>query len=407
MKIAILSDLHIGYERFYDDAYAQAKEALFKAKDMADVLLIAGDVFDKRNPKPEVISQAINIFREVSRSKWKAKVSSFTPKSIGENEKKIYTDIPVIAISGTHERLAEGKDNALNMLGLAGLLVDTSEATTIVEKDGEKIAIFGLGGLSEERVREKLAELSPRPIENTFNIFLFHQSIYELLPFSQDFIKFEELPKGYDLYVDGHLHKFIEEKVHGKPFLIPGSTVLTQLKESEQENKGFIIFDTQSNHHEFVGIESRKFVSVKINSNEKSPTEIKAECEKEIEKVLSSSNGKPIIRLRIEGTISSDTKHEGISMIALQKKYQNKAYIEIDTSRMVDPGLENEIEEIREGKISDMSIKELGMSIFSQKLKESGFNGMDHVELFSIFSSEASKEKVLKEAEKVLLSKEE
>jgi len=62
MKIAIVSDLHLGYERFYEDAYLQAKEALEKASSMADMLIIPGDLFDNRSPKPEVLAQGMNIF---------------------------------------------------------------------------------------------------------------------------------------------------------------------------------------------------------------------------------------------------------------------------------------------------------------------------------------------------------
>ena len=39
MRIAIVSDLHIGYERFEADAFAQAKEALELAKTQADAIL--------------------------------------------------------------------------------------------------------------------------------------------------------------------------------------------------------------------------------------------------------------------------------------------------------------------------------------------------------------------------------
>ena len=66
MKLAILSDMHIGYERFAEDAYNQAEAAVKAAMSVADMLLIPGDVFDKRAPKPDVIAQGINIFREAS-----------------------------------------------------------------------------------------------------------------------------------------------------------------------------------------------------------------------------------------------------------------------------------------------------------------------------------------------------
>lgn len=278
MKIAIVSDMHIGYERFGDDAIRQATEAMELANKVADAVIIPGDVFDKRAPKPEVIAQAINLFRDMSEKKWNAKVVEFRSPSA-----KHFADIPVVAISGTHERTAAGKDNALNLMGLAGLLVDTSEATTIIEKDGERVAVFGFGGISEERVRDQLKLLNPKPVDGLFSIFMFHQSVYEILPFSEEFIRYEELPKGFDLYVDGHIHSRIEHTVHGKPFLIPGSTVLTQLKDGEQGAKGFYLFDTQKKSYEFVEIKSRHFSVRELSFDGASPKEVKERCEREIE----------------------------------------------------------------------------------------------------------------------------
>lgn len=139
MKLAIVSDLHIGYERFYEDAYIQAKEALDMASMAADAVLLPGDIFDRRNPKPEVMAQAVNLFRDLKEKKWNARVSEFR----STRGVKAYTDVPIIAIPGTHERTMEGRENPISVLALAGLLVDTSEATSILEKNGEKVSEIG------------------------------------------------------------------------------------------------------------------------------------------------------------------------------------------------------------------------------------------------------------------------
>ncbi len=394
MKIAIVSDMHIGYERFAEDAFTQAKLALQKASEMADMIIMPGDIFDKRSPKPEVIAQAINIFRELSKKKWNAKVTDF----IGRGT-KTHTNIPIVGISGTHERTAAGKENPLSLLGLAGLIVDTSEATTIIEKDGEKVAIFGLGGISEERVKETLNELDPKPTKGAFNVFMFHQSTYELLPFSDDFIHYNDLPKGFDLYVDGHIHSRVEAKVHGKLFLIPGSTVLTQLKEGEQEDKGFILFDTEKYTYEFVPIESRQLVFRNLSFDKADPKEVKERCEKEITEILSKSRPKPIIKLKLQGTIGAGFGNSDMPLHSVIVKYSSKAIIEIDNSRLINPDIESEIENLRENKIGNIPVKELGMNILSAKLKEQKFEErFNYAELFNILSDGSKKEKVLKDA---------
>lgn len=394
MKIAIVSDMHIGYERFAEDAYVQAKEALEKASEMADMIIMPGDIFDRRSPKPEVIAQAINIFRDLSKKEWKAKVTKFDGRGT-----RNHTSVPIIGISGTHERTAFGKDNPLTLLGLAGLIVDTSEATTLVEKGNEKVSVFGLGGLSEERVKETLAELDPKPMKGAFNIFMFHQSVYELLPFSEDFIHYSDLPKGFDLYVDGHIHSRVDENVHGKKFLIPGSTVLTQLKEGEQEAKGFILFDTNKYSYEFVHINSRQLVFKNLEFNGAKPEDVRGKCEREIESILEGSNKMPIIKLRLKGTIGHGFSSTDMPLHSVVVKYSGKAVIEIDNSRLVNPEMQSDIENLRENKIGNIPVKDLGINLLGEKLKEQKFDeGINYSELFNILSDQSKKEKVLKEA---------
>jgi DNA repair exonuclease SbcCD nuclease subunit len=398
MKIAIVSDMHIGYDRFSEDAIRQATAAMELANRVADAVIIPGDVFDKRAPKPDVIAQAINLFREMAGKKWNAKVVEFRGST------KNFSDVPVVAISGTHERTAAGKDNALNLMGLAGLLVDTSEATTIIEKDGERVAIYGFGGISEERVREQLEILQPKPVEGIFNIFMFHQSVYEILPFSEDFIYYDELPKGFDLYVDGHIHSRIEHVVHGKPFLIPGSTVLTQLKDGEQGAKGFYLFDTVKKSYEFVEIESRPFFVRELSFTGGSPKEIRERCEREIEDACAKHKN-PIVRIRLVGTMAGGFGNADMPLQMLINKYSDRAVLDFDSSKLVDTNVEKGIAEIRSTKEGGTSVKEMGISMLLSKLKEEKLDSAIRVtDMFNILSSDSKKEKVLAEAMELLES---
>jgi len=399
MKIAIVSDLHIGYDRFYDDAYNQAREALLKAAKMADVILIPGDIFDKRAPKPEVIAQALSIFREVDNAEWKAKIEWF------KGNGRAYCSAPIVAISGTHERTAVGKENPLGLLALAGVLIDTSESQVMIEKDGERIAVYGLGGLSEESVVGKLKELDPKPVENAFNIFMLHQSIYEILPFDESFMHYDDLPKGFDLYVCGHIHSRLETTVYGKPFIIPGSTVLTQLKDSEQEQKGFVLFDTKTNSHEFVHIDSRPFIVRKLEFNAASVAEVRKKCEESIDECIASSEGKkPIIKLYLEGTFEQGG-FTGLGLKSLITKYAKNAIIDIDISKLKEPNMDKSLEGIRKNSINNVSIRDLGMKMLRDRLKELGFKSSINVEeLFNVLSDQktSKKEKIIENALKLL-----
>jgi DNA repair exonuclease SbcCD nuclease subunit len=365
---------------------------------MADVVILPGDIFDKRAPKPEVIAQAINLFRELSKNNWKAKVIEFK----GFNGGKAYTNIPVIAIPGTHERTSEGKENVLNLLALAGLVIDLSEASVLIELNNEKVAISGLGGISDERVKEYIKSINFKPVENIFNIFIFHQNIYELLPFDTNAMHYDDLPVGFDLYVDGHIHNMMEAKVHGKPFLIPGSTVLTQLKESEVGKKGFILFDTQYNSYKFIEINSRNFKIINILINNATPESFMKICESKIEESLKNESN-PIIKVKLDGTIADDYSIIDMPIQSMIRKFSKDSVIEFDTSRIKSKSSEEKIDELRHGNLEGISIKELGMKMFINKLNELKFDEkFDPSKLFEILTIDESKEKVIKHASEFL-----
>lgn len=401
MKIGILSDFHIGYERFHDDAYRQAEEALGKAYEAADILLIAGDIFDYRHPKPEVAAEVMTLFRNLSRKKFDARVVGF------EGDRQIYTDIPVIAIPGTHERRTENSVDPIDLLNLAGLLVNANKGRVIIEKkesgDAEKVAVYGVGGTAEERFKESLKQLNPLPHSGIFNVFVFHQSVYELLPFSEDFIRIDELPDGFDLYVDGHIHNKVELKCHGKPLLIPGSTVLTQLKEAEQDEKGFFVYDTKTNRYAFNRIGARRFFLVKINAEKKEPGKIRDEIEREIERIVANADAMPVIKLELRGRIQDGFKSADIDFKGIVGLYKEKATIELSKTGIDGKEFQYNGEEVRKGILENMPVKEYGALIFLEKLQQNRY-GLEAKpsQLFEILSSDGKKEAVIKEALEVL-----
>ncbi len=392
VKIAILSDFHIGYERFREDAKRQSEEAIRAACSLADLIIIAGDIFDYRHPKPEVIAEAMGLFKDADFGKLSARVESFKGRG------KKYTDAPIIAIPGTHERRTEGEFDSVDLLGLAGLLVNANQACVVLTKDGEKVAVYGVGGTAEERFKETLKRLDPKPSEGAFNIFVFHQSVYEFLPFSDDFIHLEELPEGFDLYIDGHIHSRIESTCHGKSFLIPGSTVLTQLKEGEQEDKGFFIYDTQSGAYTFQKINSRKFLMAKINVEGMDPAQVDSSIEKAIGGMTGKGFDQPIVRLVLEGRLKEGFKSIDIGTKKIAESHMGSIILEI-TKAGIEGRDSKESEELRSGMMDSISIRDYGFSLFMEKLARSKYNlGISPSKLFDVLSSEAKKEAVIKEA---------
>ncbi len=392
MKIAILSDFHIGYERFRDDAKRQSEEAIKAACNLADLIIIAGDIFDYRHPKPEVIAEAISLFKDADYGKLAARVESFDGRG------KAYTDVPIIAIPGTHERRTDGEFDSVDLLGLAGLLVNANQARVVVAKGTQRVAVYGVGGTAEERFLETLKRLDPKPTPGAFNVFVFHQSVYEFLPFSDDFIRLEKLPEGFDLYIDGHIHSRIESTCHGKSFLIPGSTVLTQLKEGEQEEKGFFIYDTELGTHTFQKINSRKFLMAKINVEGMDPSQVRGSIEKAIEGISARGFELPIIRVALEGRLREGFKSIDIGTKGIIESHSGGAILEI-TKAGIEGRDSKESEELRSGVMDNIPIRDYGLSLFMEKLAKGRYDlEISPSRLFEVLSSEAKKEAIIKEA---------
>ena len=398
MRLAIISDLHIGYERFSDDALLQARRALEAAHADADAVLIPGDIFDNRTPKPEVIASAMRLFREFSGMEWTAK-----PAEAGEPGARA----PIVVIPGTHERRAQDIENPVSLLSIAGFVVDASNRRATLEKDGEKVSIFGIAGVSEERFGEILSKLNPEPEPGAFNILMFHQSLYELLPFSDTFLRMDMLPKGFDLYVCGHIHGRVEKKLHGSDFLIPGSTVLTQLKEGEQEGKGFYIYDTSSRTFSFRYIDSRKFVLIKEDASNRSALDVRHAIEEKVKGIASSSNSKPIIRVEITGKLREGSVNLELQPKRIAEELKDTAIVEIGSKIDAEEiGKDTEAQELRSGKLKDMSIKDYGMELFLENLRKKGYTlSIKPSDLFEVLAQEgSSRDKAISEAVALLYS---
>lgn len=398
-----MSDLHLGYERFIEDAYVQAREALETAAGLSDMIIVPGDIFDFRHPKPETIAEAINLFRDLSRHEFGGKVVEFDGKG------QIYTDKPIIVIPGTHERRSELAVDSVDLLSLAGLAVSVNRCKAVVEKRGarvERVAVFGIGGVADERFKDIIAQTDFKPEKDAFNIFMFHQTLYELLPYSKEFAKMDELPKGFDLYVDGHIHSRVEDTCHGKPFLIPGSTVITQLRESEQDGKGFYVFDTETGKYAFHKIKSRPFRLLKIDISGMEPAQCKEMIDKKIRAVIESNSGKErcVIKVDVSGEVKKGFRRSDIFLGDAASVYPD-AIVDISKEKVEDSVSKTEIKAVQDGMVGNLSVRDYGLGIFLDKIKKDGYAlRVGPSKLFEILSSDEKKETAVKNALQELFS---
>lgn len=362
MKIGIVSDLHLGYSRWPEDAYKQAREALLKAVEMSDVVIMPGDIFDKENPSIDVISQMLHILLEIESTEWGKNIKTYDDKG-----NQLSNRLPIAVIHGTHERVEKKKIGPVKFIDLTKYWVDINNKSVIFEKNGEKVRIFGMGGVPEDLAKETLKNINPRPKPEMFNIFVLHQTFNELIPIKkEEYLTLNDLPKGFDLYINGHIHKYTI-KMNGK-FIIPGSTVITQLKSDEQEAKGFVIYDTSTKTHEFVKINSRPFVMKTLTFEETQPDEIMKKINNVIDEIV-KEYPMPIIRIVLEGTLPKGLKPSDLTF-NIDNPKAFKIYID---NMFEGHTIESTIERVKNIKRENKDPKKIGFVMLTEKLSSINF----------------------------------
>jgi len=378
MKLAILSDFHFGYSRFYEDSFSQSAEAMRKACELADVILVPGDIFDSRSPALDVIKKAIEVFSIPHKKEWKARV---------EGRKGM---APVIVINGDHERRSREFTNAIHILDASGVAVDAHNEPVVLELGGEKVVVHGLGNVPDYLAKAAIEKKNYRPVKGAFNVFMFHQSLKELLPVDEA-MSVEDLPDGFDLYVCGHMHRNIVRPVGKAKLVIPGSTVLTQMKKDEQEGKGIYVYDTANGKAEFVPIKTRPFFYCEIKLKSASLAEAQKACEQELRGVLARCKEEmPVVRMKLVGTLAKGLSSENL-VIGLDEELAKKAHVTVVKELK---GSEGEkvalIRDLREQKVS---VKELGMKMLLKRLAEKGAKVKDVEGLFELLAVPKGTEK--------------
>ncbi len=374
MKIAFISDTHLGFGwggPLADDSIRQAREAFLKAIQMkADFIVHPGDIFDERIPKPEVWVEALRLFSLTSM------VEDTGVRPVENKESPLpFRGIPVVAIHGNHERRSSGYKNPVEALEASGHLLYLNDRGVVLEKDGEKVHIFGMGYTPESHALERLRELNPTKIEDAYNIFVLHQNIKEFLPEEISFLALNDMPK-FDLVVNGHIHWNEFRDMGDWRFIMPGSTVTTQLKKQEAvRKKGFYMLDTDTGKIDFVELETvRPFIYRELTFSDSDITTVASEIRKTIEDILNKEYSmKPIIKLKLSGSIKTKRNIDKASIV---NDFSDHAIIVID-NRLETENLKKRIEELRDLQAKKVSAETLGLSILKGELQRLDYKGVD------------------------------
>lgn len=372
VKIAFLGDFHFGYkidERTENDSFEQAYKFLLKAKEEADVICVMGDIFDVKNPTPKIISQAIRIFREIKNG---GIITYF------KNGVEMKTRKPlIIAIHGNHERRLHKESSPVKILEEAGL-VEYLHLNRIRVKNREKnIDIYGMSSVPEIFAGKILFE-KWRPHEqldaNSFNILLLHQNISPFIYSKEEpSLNVGNLPKEFDLIVDGHIHTpGIQEISEKTTLIISGSSIITRLTEEEVNAKrGFFVVDVSESGVNYelreVG-KPREYLYKEISSDE--IDDVIVFIEKFLrEEMLKAREKTPVIKIKIKGKRPVSDK----AIKRIYNIYKEKFVLVIDNQTEEESMLEK-LGEIRDLKDKRISIDSLVSKIINERLEKSGFS---------------------------------
>ena len=309
MKIAVISDLHLGFRQYSsiereEDFYNQ----LFMVRDKineedVDMVIIAGDLFDKPNPSPA----AINAYRE----------------GIGD----LNVDI-IVAIQGNHTMIL--RDNHYSIDEFFGedeicgyyLLQDDTFTTDLfaLESDGllyrkykdSRIIVDGITYRGNSKIDEflevqkKLAEKEYKGVK--IRILVVHQSFKEYCGFTGEELSIKDLDlKPYDYVICGHIHSRCDDIIEDTCFIQPGSIERMNTTEAldEMENgKGFYLIDTEKNDVSFHQVDCpRKFLLGEIDISSREDLEHHLE---DVEEIVSKMDVAPIISYKYNNCIENN-----------------------------------------------------------------------------------------------------
>jgi DNA repair exonuclease SbcCD nuclease subunit len=198
---------------------------------------------------------------------------------------------------------------------------------------------------------------------------MFHQSIsgqtYD--GDEESGLKMDDLPNGFDLYIDGHIHakKLIEGN---KRLLLPGSTVITQQKKNEAETKkGFYIIDTNGWRLDFRELQSqRPFYYIELDFRKAPVAEVVRRAREKISGVMGRlDKNKPLIFVKLLGDLEGGKEASNVREDEIARGFN--AFITVSNELQAED-FRKKIERLRDRQQKRRSVDEMGMELLRKSL---------------------------------------
>jgi DNA repair exonuclease SbcCD nuclease subunit len=381
MKFAHLADCHLGswknpkLQQLNMESFNFAIDKCIQEK--VDFVLIAGDLFDAAIPPIDILKEATAKLKELK-----------------DNE------ISCFVVAGSHDFSVSGR-SMIHVLEKAGLCYDVAGSGPI---ETENYFISGIAGEKKGLEIKKIFSINEKDKKikdkKKLKILILHTTLEEMnLPFI-DSISIKDLPKGFDYYALGHIHRKAVFDEKDSKIVYPGALFPCNFSEFEQNKFGYFFivnFNKKEGNKKIMEIKEipvklKEVIVFNIDANNENPQSLK---QKIIEKINEDINDK-IVTLRISGTLASGRPSE-INFKEIENEFLKAgiggwAYCLLtNTSKLVTKEFELAAEKIKNLKMENLDIFSLEKDIIEEMIKQKVIESKDEnrvVELMKYFDSE-------------------
>ena len=368
MRFAHLSDIHLGFQKH--EALQKVEQQVFEKifdeciSRKVDFILIPGDLFHVNIPEMRVQKFAFAKFRQIYDA-----------------------GIPVYVVYGSHD-FSPVSNSVIDLLAEVGYITKVTRATSLEnnkiklgflldKKTGVKIA--GLSGLKVGKDREYYEKLDSESLEaeSGFKIFLFHGGISEMKTDSGmdgENMPLSLLPRNFDYYAGGHVHKFNAQKFENYENIVYSGTPFagyhTDLEENAKgQKRGFVLveFEEKIKNIEFVEIENTNYKIIEINAENRIAESVNKELQ---DKIRAIDPAQQVVIIKIRGEMTKG-KTADVDVSTIRDELNQKGALVVNINKNQLSSKEYSITEAkganREEIITNVFAENIGQLRFEQQ----------------------------------------
>ena len=306
-KFAHLADCHVGANR--DPVLEKLELAAFNkametcVQEQVDFVLISGDLFHANLPDMHVANEAVKKMKEVR----DAGIPIYVIYGSHDYSPNATSIIDVLDSTGLIKKVVKGEvvDGKLRL----GVFVDPKTKAKLIGISGRKAGL--------EKNYFEILDREGLEAEQGFKIFAFHSAVSELKPellAQMESIPVSLLPKGFDYYASGHVHRRTESGFPGYDRVVfPGTLFAGYPRDLEDtakgEERGFYIvyFDDIVQDVKFIEVSVCGFEYFEYDVTDKNSVQAKKAL---LEKLGNIEVKDKIAVIKIRGTLSGGKTSE-------------------------------------------------------------------------------------------------